>query len=92
MTELKRRVIHRKTELGVVYLQESIVSVLAEARPDGLEPEAVSEAIGLPAYIDPKKSVPRHAIVHGVLVKLLNEGTVARGNGLRWVLVDAESE
>ena len=90
MTEFKRRVRQRKVELGVLYLQESVVSVLAEAGSGGLEPEAVSEALGLPAFIDPKKSVPKHAIVYGVLVKLLGEGMVARGNGLRWVLVETQ--
>ena len=47
---------------------------LSRSPLEGLEPEAISKAIGLPAYMDPKKSVPRHAIVHGMLVKLLNEG------------------
>ena len=91
MTELKRRVIQRKAELGVHYLQESVVSVLAEAPLEGFEPEAISEAIGLPAYMDPKKSVPGHAIVHGVLVKLLSEGLVTRAGGLRWVLIDTQA-
>ena len=46
-------------------LQESVASVLAEARFEGLEPEAM----GITAYIDSKKSVARHAIVYRVLVK-----------------------
>ena len=92
ITELKQRLRERKAELGANHTQEAVVSVLGEISPEGIEADAIGKVLGILAYINPKKTVPRSAIVYGVLVKLIGEGVVKRGNGLHWVLVERQSK
>ncbi|MDE0325620.1 MAG: hypothetical protein OXN27_17030 [Candidatus Poribacteria bacterium] len=66
--------------LGVFQIQEAILSVLEED-PEGLEPESISERLG----------IPDASIVQGVLNKLQQEGYIEPPGEGRWKIASSDN-
>lgn len=64
--------------LGLFYIEEAILEVL-EAESEPLDGPEISRRVGIESCSDPDRKLENaHAVVHGVLVKLLREERVDR--------------
>jgi hypothetical protein len=78
----------QQARLGLFHLEEAILDVLSVEEP--LEPSPISTRIGIRSLTDASSTLA-YAIVHGVLVKLKEEGRVDRvGNNQGWKLTERQ--
>ena len=80
----------QQARLGLFHLEEAILDILCE---ESLIPSDISRNIGIRSLTEQEPQyTTAYGIVHGVLIKLKEEGRVERCDDTRWKLTERERE